>query len=244
MTNYETLPTASESATSPVGSQVSTGRLSGKLSLTSVLQTPTPNPKQLEQLRPRLGDLLRQLQSAKPGAIDATTHRNAELAVEFYDHVTQPAPARWTAARIHTLLVQTYVLAAEEIINEQVAEDWLNALESYPAWAIKAACDEWCAESHNGRKPTAGDIASLCAKQLALVRRLNVEAKAVLGRPVSRAGQSPFERKQAEGFQPGSAPPLRPDRLEGRELENHQICEAIAAPLRTPQPSILQEKNQ
>jgi hypothetical protein len=112
--------------------------------------------------------------------MDRTVRDNANLAIDFCNHVSRPAPPAWIAGRVATLHAQTFIPNQDPAVRKQVAADWLDALERFPAWAIKAAVDDWNASGHNGRPPTSGDIAELCGRQMRPIRKLNNAARELM----------------------------------------------------------------
>ena len=174
--------------------------------------------------------LLEQLQSSK-----VINPNDVALGME---NLLKPVSVDWLGVRVNEFLKGFYANDREEASQALSMVDWLNALKVFPQWAIEWAIIDYNRSETKGF-PKPADLATRANKTCAIFRKIHLAAKQASD--VTQHDLSPYERKKAQGFQPGSAPPLRPGKLEGRELENHQICEAIAAPLRTPQPSILQE---
>jgi len=90
------------------------------------------------------------------------TEAQRDAIVAGMNAVQAPAPRHWTLARVAALLSGYYAADVPTGIIEIEAEDWAEALDKYPAWAITKAVRWWKGESNPNRRkrPLEGDIAA------------------------------------------------------------------------------------
>lgn len=87
------------------------------------------------------------------------------------DALSQPAPKNWLLARIAALLSPYYEKDVPQGVKMIEAEDWLDAIEGYPQWAVTKAVRWWKSAENDKRRvrPLEGDI----------VARIKVEMDAI-----------------------------------------------------------------
>lgn len=93
------------------------------------------------------------------------------------------APADSKALAVHvTLLLQHYYRDANipPAIAEGLAMQWLECLENFPEWAVKAACIDYLKGDTKGRKPSPGQIVSLAAQQVGKYRALIMRCNQII----------------------------------------------------------------
>lgn len=94
-----------------------------------------------------------------------------------------------------TALLREYIQAdtAQSVI-EVAAEDWLDALQPFPDWAICRACRRWQGVNTPDRrkKPLIGDIVEICRNKVALVAL----ARKAIARPAMPIADHPSERER------------------------------------------------
>lgn len=95
------------------------------------------------------------------------------MVVSAVERLSRPAETAWVMARIASLLDPYFDKGTPQSIREMEAEDWAEALDGFPQWAIQRAVRWWkSSDNPNRRKrPLEGDI----------VARVNIEMDAVNG---------------------------------------------------------------
>ena len=78
--------------------------------------------------------------------------------------LSEPANPAWCMARVAALLSPYYDKDTPQAVREMEAEDWLEALASYPQWALERAVRWWKSDANADRRkrPLEGDIAARC----------------------------------------------------------------------------------
>lgn len=96
---------------------------------------------------------------------------------EAIEYLCKPAPAKWVAGRVATLLA-SYAQGnrTDEALATAVADDWLALLSDYPAWAIAKACRWWMSMDNpkRGFKPVPGDIQERAHRELEPIRAAKI----------------------------------------------------------------------
>jgi hypothetical protein len=109
-----------------------------------------------------------------------------------YDHTADaiayletPAPRKWIAGRVVTLLSHFFVAQQEAAVVEAVADDWCAILDKYPAWAIANACRWWLSRENPRKhcKPLPGDIEDRAVAELSRVRVARISLERGISRP-------------------------------------------------------------
>ncbi len=97
--------------------------------------------------------------------------------------VSHPAQPEWIMARIASLLNPYYEREAPHAVRVMEAEDWAEALTTFPQWAIDKAVRWWkSADNPNRRKrPMEGDIAARVKIEMDAVNA----ARIMLNRPTN-----------------------------------------------------------
>ena len=105
------------------------------------------------------------------------------------DYLTVPAPRKWVAGRVVTLLSQYFAPNMDESITAAIADDWCAMLADYPAWAIANACRWWMSRENTNkhRRPLPGDIQERAHAELERIRA----AQIVLSRGAVANGSQP-----------------------------------------------------
>lgn len=100
----------------------------------------------------------------------------AEATREAIAYLSTPAPGKWIAARVMTLLSHYFVAQQDASVTEAVAEDWCTILEEYPAWAIANAVHWWMGRGNQRRhcKPLPGDIQDRAHVEMQRVRAAQI----------------------------------------------------------------------
>lgn len=95
-------------------------------------------------------------------------------------YLSIPAPRKWIAGRVLTLLSQYFAPNMDEKISAAIADDWCEMLAEYPAWSIANACRWWMGREnqHKHRRPLPGDIQERAWVEMERIRA----AKIVLDR--------------------------------------------------------------
>lgn len=111
------------------------------------------------------------------------TIKEAEEVLATCDRLAIPAPGRWISGRVATLLSHYFVSASDERVMSAIAEDWVETLKDYPAWAIQNACRWWMSaeNQYRHRKPLPGDVEDACKREVAGIIAARTMAK--LGPP-------------------------------------------------------------
>lgn len=81
-------------------------------------------------------------------------------ALAEHERYIAPAPRQKISARVTVLLAHYYVPDLPAAAQVAVLEDWVEALQEFPRWAIKTACDEWLRTQR--RTPVPADMVELC----------------------------------------------------------------------------------
>lgn len=103
-----------------------------------------------------------------PEVTDRQREACREVLVEYQDY-TKPAPQKWLAARIMTLLEHYFVPNRNENAERAVAQDWFYSLRNLPLFAVQQACEEW--RDFETRKPVPADIRERAEKIAAPMQR-------------------------------------------------------------------------
>lgn len=132
--------------------------------------------------------------SARPLADEA----EANLTREAISYLGTPAPGKWIAGRVVTLLSHYFVAQQEASIAEAVAEDWCEMLEDYPAWALASACRWWMSRENPRRhsKPLPGDIQDRAHFETAGLRAAEIMVR--LGPVISEPGRDALSPQDIE----------------------------------------------
>lgn len=103
--------------------------------------------------------------------------------------LSTPAPRKWVAGRVLTLLSQYFAPNMDENVSAAIADDWCAMLAEYPAWAIANACRWWMSRENPNkhRRPLPGDIQERCHVE---TERLRV-AKLTLQRGIAKPPEPP-----------------------------------------------------
>lgn len=99
----------------------------------------------------------------KPPAVSDEQARSlAERTLPSLNAALAPAAPAWIAARVTALLAHYFVPSMPGAVQEAVLDDWVEALASFPAWAVDEAVREW--QRTQPKKPTIADIVTRCQK--------------------------------------------------------------------------------
>jgi hypothetical protein len=84
------------------------------------------------------------------------------------DVLSEPCDPTWCMARVAALLSPYYDKDTPQGVRRMEAEDWLEALQDYPQWAIERAVRWWKSadNDHRRKKPLEGDIAARCKVEM------------------------------------------------------------------------------
>lgn len=87
-----------------------------------------------------------------------------EVVAPVVARLNVPVKAEWTMARVAALLSPYYEKDVPQSVRIMEAEDWAEALATYPQWAIQNAVRWWKSEHNPDRRkrPLEGDIADRC----------------------------------------------------------------------------------
>lgn len=90
----------------------------------------------------------------------------------FHDRLSAPADTVWIMARIAALLSPYYEKDVPQAVREMEAEDWAEALDGKPQWAIEKAVRWWKGADNPDRRkrPLEGDILARCRVEMDAVR--------------------------------------------------------------------------
>jgi hypothetical protein len=97
--------------------------------------------------------------------------------------LSEPCNPAWCMARVAALLNPYYDKETPPMVRQMEAQDWLEALASYPQWAIERAVRWWKSADNPDRrkKPLEGDIAARCKVEMrgigAVPKLLNIKAQ-------------------------------------------------------------------
>ena len=100
----------------------------------------------------------------------------ADTTREAIRYLTIPAPGKWVAGRVVTLLSHYFIAQQDASVAEAVAEDWCTILEEYPAWAIANAVRWWMGRDNPRKhfKPLPGDIQDRAHVEMQRVRAAQI----------------------------------------------------------------------
>ena len=133
-------------------------------------------------------------------------------------YLSTPAPRKWIAGRVLTLLSQYFAPNMDENISAAIADDWCEMLAGYPAWAIANACRWWMGREnpHKHRRPLPGDIQERAWAEMERIRA----AKIVLDRGAIAIDYDP----------PAGTRPVRddPEALEARRAFAAEVLRGFA----------------
>lgn len=89
-----------------------------------------------------------------------------------------PATAKWISGRAATVLAQYFASPMPDEVMRVIAQDWIDELEDYPAWALKCAFAWWIGKDNPKRrqKPLPGDISERAYSEMAVVRAAKIRA--------------------------------------------------------------------
>lgn len=104
------------------------------------------------------------------------------------ESILEPAESFAISGHISLLLQHYYKDSGlPDAVMDGLSLQWLECLESFPEWAVKAACIEYLKADKKGRKPTPGQIVDLAStatsKYTALLRRCRQIEQASLAPP-------------------------------------------------------------
>ena len=79
-----------------------------------------------------------------------------------------PADGVWMLARVAALLSPYYEKDIPQAVRKMEAEDWFNALQEFPQWAIERAVRWWKSDGNADRRkrPLEGDIVARCRVEM------------------------------------------------------------------------------
>lgn len=99
-----------------------------------------------------------------------------------------------TLVRVTALLREYFQADTAQSVIEVAAEDWLDALQPFPDWAIRRACRWWQGVDNPDRRkrPLIGDIVGICRNEVALVE---LARKAIAGPIVAIADHPPARKR-------------------------------------------------
>lgn len=106
--------------------------------------------------------------TTKSALMASLRSHNVEMLNAVEATLNRPASATWTAARITTLLHHFFDTDPDDRVFMSAMNDWLDALERFPQFAIEQACQEYLAESENRPKPAS--IVRRCVSIMSEVR--------------------------------------------------------------------------
>lgn len=103
----------------------------------------------------------------------------ADRTKEAISYLSTPAPGKWIAGRVATLLSHYFVAQQEASIVEAVAEDWCAMLEVYPAWALSNASRWWLSHENLRKncKPLPGDIQARAHAEMEALRAAEITVR-------------------------------------------------------------------
>lgn len=112
---------------------------------------------------------LTRLPQLRPGDLPAMQEVTDRVAA-----LTHPCHPTWCMARVAALLNPYYDKDTPQMVREMEAEDWMEALEGYPQWAVERAARWWKSADNPDRrkKPLEGDIAARCRSELRGIKSL------------------------------------------------------------------------
>ena len=120
--------------------------------------------------------------------------------------LSKPANPVWILARVAALLNPYYEKHTPQAIREMEAEDWLDALNGTPQWAITAAVRWWFGESNDKRhkRPMQGDIAARVTVEMEAVRVGNLRVQAFdagrIPKPQAEPERQPLTAEQCRAI--------------------------------------------
>ena len=171
------------------------------------------------QAEPITPDRVARITASWPGLLTspiATDEQYNEIS-EDLAAVTEPANPQWIMKRVAALLSQYYTMDVPAAAHSLIAEDWLEALNEYPQWAIIRSVRWWKSDANLERRkrPLEGDISARCKKELELTR---LAERAV--------------RQYTSGAHPTVVPPqpaLKPEMTAAEKAESKKRVAQMAA---------------
>lgn len=109
-----------------------------------------------------------------------------------------PADSKAIAGHV-TLLLQHYYRDANipPAIAEGLALQWLECLEEFPEWAVKAACVEYLKNDSKGRKPSPGQVVALARQQVSKYHALSHRcSQIIVAKPPEEPRKPPTEEEK------------------------------------------------
>lgn len=133
-----------------------------------------------------------------PAVVTDEQRQDARRALAEYERHLAPAPVEHIGGRVLGALAHHYVPNMPSKVSAIVADDWLEDLGEFPAWAVDEAFKRW--RRMEERKPTIAGIRDLChrivRKDRQTVERLRKIADH--GAPVGNVVQIPSMRRMTE----------------------------------------------
>ncbi|RRH72014.1 hypothetical protein EG244_15990 [Falsigemmobacter faecalis] len=129
------------------------------------------------------------------------TEADLKAVSQAADYLGRPAPRKWIAGRVVSLLSHYFVSQQDETLAAAVAEDWCAMLADYPAWAIANACRWWMSRENPRKhcKPLPGDIQDRAHIEMEPVRaaRITIARGVALPKPQPAARPEITEEERA-----------------------------------------------
>lgn len=126
-------------------------------------QAPAVTTQQVERMKHALPPLLGRYPASREER-DAT--------ISAVEKIAQAAQGKWIAQRVVILLDHYFTTQSHPAAMEGVARDWIEELNTYPEWAIEAACRWWISRENPKRrqKPVPGCISAKAHEEMATIR--------------------------------------------------------------------------
>lgn len=95
-----------------------------------------------------------------PSSVPAELAKDIPGLVEAYREGLKPGRKDYLTGRVTVMLGQYFVPDMPFELQALLLADWVDSLNEFPSWAVKAACDRW--RDTERRKPTPADIRAIC----------------------------------------------------------------------------------
>ncbi|MCA0961167.1 hypothetical protein [Salipiger bermudensis] len=113
--------------------------------------------------------------------------------------LSQPCDPVRTMARAAALLEPYYDKGTPQSIREIEMEDWADALDRFPDWAIDRACKWWksAANPDRRKRPLEGDIEARCKVEMMAVRAAEIRERSGWAGVANEAPRDPVSPERA-----------------------------------------------
>lgn len=134
-----------------------------------------------------------------PSSVPAKLAEQIPALIDAYRDGMKPGRKDYLTGRVTVMLAQYFVPDMPFELQALLLADWVDCLNEFPSWAVKAACDRW--RDTERRKPTPADIRAICL-DLVKAHRTTLERLQILStrQPLQISGsRGATDAKEGEG---------------------------------------------